>query len=59
MLDWPKSYCDGMPLESDWRQMDDEFSKDNIKASDEEFPCCGKSSARITLSLDSLLKTFP
>ncbi|EFX78750.1 hypothetical protein DAPPUDRAFT_320184 [Daphnia pulex] len=59
MLDWPKLYCDGMPLESVWMQMDDEFSKGNIKSSDEEFPFSGKSSARMTFIVGLIIKYIP
>ena len=36
MLDWPKSFGDVMPLEIVWKKMGDEFSKGNIKATDEK-----------------------
>lgn len=36
MLDWPKPFGDFMPLEIVWMKMGDEFSKGNIKSTDEE-----------------------
>ncbi|KZR99138.1 Uncharacterized protein APZ42_005116 [Daphnia magna] len=32
----PSRFCDVVPLERDWMEMGEEFSKGNIKAADEE-----------------------
>ena len=36
LRNWPKSFGDVMPLETVWKKMDDEFSRSNIKATDDD-----------------------
>ena len=36
LRNWPKSFGDVMPLETVWKKMGDEFSRSNIKATDDD-----------------------